>query len=54
MTLPTLSDGRKWFRLADTSIDGDDAILPDGEYEALRAQARYVIPASSLIVLIAI
>ncbi len=53
VTLPTLSDGRSWYRVADTSIEGDDAILKDGFFEPLRARARYVIPASSLIVLIA-
>ncbi len=53
VTLPTLTGGRKWYRVADTSIEGDDAIMPTGRFEELWSQGRYVIPASSLIVLIA-
>jgi len=51
--LPTLTDGRKWYRVADTSIVADDAITLPGKEEELRAQARYVVPANSLIILIA-
>ena len=53
VTLPTLTDGRKWYRVADTSIEGDDALLRDDNFEQLRAKGRYVIPGSSLIILIA-
>ncbi len=53
VTLPTPETGRKWFRIADTSIDADDAITPIGREEQLRTQGRYIIPASSLIILIA-
>ena len=53
VTLPTLGAKRKWYRVADTSIDADDAITPIGREEELRAQSRYVVPASSLVILIA-
>ncbi|MBP5442169.1 MAG: glycogen debranching enzyme, partial [Treponema sp.] len=53
VTLPTLQDGRLWYRVADTSIDADDALVLDDQIEQLRAQGRYVIPASSLIILMA-
>lgn len=53
VTLPTLKNGKNWYRVADTSIDADDAIMPEGRFEQLRAQGRYVVPASSLIILIA-
>src|SRR5574344_481569 len=51
--LPTLTDGRKWYRTADTSIPADDSITLVGKEEELRAQQRYVVPANSLIILIA-
>lgn len=54
VTLPTPSDSsKKWYRVADTSIEGDDAVVPEGQPEFLRSQNRYVIPANSLIVLMA-
>ncbi len=53
VTLPTLTDDRKWYRVADTSIEADDCIVERGRTEALRSQGRYVVPAGSLVILIA-
>lgn len=54
VTLPSLLDkSKKWYRAADTSIEGDDAVTIVGQEEPLRAQARYVVPAGALVVLIA-
>lgn len=53
VTLPTLPQDKLWYRVADTSIDADDALVLDDQIEQLRAQGRYVIPASSLIILMA-
>jgi glycogen operon protein len=39
--------------VADTSIEEDDAIREEGNEEVLPSQKRYVVPSSSLIVLIA-
>lgn len=51
--LPTLPDEKKWYRVADTSITADDSITLPGREEELRAQARYVLPAYTLLILIA-
>ena len=51
--LPSLLDGKKWYRIADTSIETEDSILSDEDAENLRAQERYVLPANSMIVLMA-
>jgi hypothetical protein len=51
--LPTLSDGKRWYRIADTSIENETSILSKDTAENLRAQERYVVPAGALIVLIA-
>ena len=53
VTLPTLKNGLRWYRLADTSIDADDALTQNGKEEDLRAQSRYVVPSQSLVILIA-
>lgn len=53
VTVPTLTDGKRWYRVADTSIDADDAIVLTDKAEKLRAQERYIVPAGSLIILIA-
>ena len=53
VTLPTLPENKLWYLVADTSIDKGDALIADEEIEQLRAQGRYVIPASSLIILMA-
>ena len=52
VNLPTLTEGKRWYRVADTSIDTDEAIMLPGNEEQLRAQSRYVVPANSMIVLI--
>ena len=52
VSLPSTVDGKKWYRVADTSIDSLDAIMMPGSEEELRAQSRYVVPANSMIVLI--
>lgn len=49
--LPTLFDGKKWYRVADTSIDADDAITLLGKEEELQGQSRYLVPANSLVIL---
>ena len=54
VTLPTILDeSKKWYRVADTSIEDDDAIVPEGKPEQLPSQNHYVIPANSLIMLMA-
>ncbi|MBQ2551592.1 MAG: glycogen debranching enzyme, partial [Treponema sp.] len=54
VTLPTILDEtKKWYRVADTSIDDDDAIVPEEQPEPLPSQGHYVIPPNSLIVLMA-
>ncbi len=44
--------GRKWYRLIDTSIDGMNSALADGEEEDIISQDKYVVPANSIVVLI--
>lgn len=51
VVLPPPSIGRKWFRVVDTSIDGEKSALDAGEEEALMSQNRYVIVSNSVIVL---
>ena len=51
--LPLPPKGTQWYRVADTSIEEDDAIREEGNEEVLPSQKRYVVPSSSLIVLIA-
>lgn len=53
LTLPVLKDGRKWYRMADTSIAEIDAICEENKEEELMGQTRYVLPSSSLLILIA-
>lgn len=53
LTLPVLKDGRKWYRAADTSIADVDSICEENKEEALMGQTRYVLPSSSLLILIA-
>ncbi len=52
ITLPLASPGRVWYRVVDTSIDGDDAALTEGKEELLAVQDRYVLPANTSLVLI--
>ncbi len=51
--LPTLVNGRQWFRVADTSVESEDAILDPSHYEQLVSQGRYTVPAGSMIILVA-
>lgn len=51
--LPTPPNGKKWYRIADTSIESEDSILSDENAEKLPGQERYVLPANSLVVLMA-
>ena len=52
VTLPSLTDGRKWHLVADTS-DEKRPLVERGKAELLRAQERYIVPAGSLIILMA-
>ena len=51
--LPTIKDGRKWYRVADTSIEDDSCILDVKDAEDLFGKERYILPATSMIVLVA-
>lgn len=51
--LPLLKNGKRWYRLADTSIVTDDSICLPGFEEELPGQSRYVVPSSSLVILMA-
>ena len=51
--LPLPPINTQWYCVADTSIAGDDAIREEGNEEALPSQKRYVVPSSSLVVLVA-
>jgi hypothetical protein len=53
VTIPTPQPGKSWYLVADTSIEGADAIAEEGKAVKLREQEHYVIPANSLIVLMA-
>lgn len=51
VTLPSPPSGKKWFRVADTSIAGNDCIAAVGAEELLKEQRRYVLPAASIVIL---
>ncbi len=51
ITIPTPTLGRKWFRVADTSITDKSCILNPGQEELLNSQEKYVILSGSAIVL---
>lgn len=53
VTIPTPLPNKKWYLLADTSDDSDNSIMEEDKIEQLREQEHYVIPANSLIILIA-
>ena len=53
VTIPTPQPGKSWYLVADTSIEGADAIVEEGKAVKLQEQEHYVIPANSLIVLMA-
>lgn len=50
--IPTAQLSRRWYRIADTSIEDDSSMLSVENAEALLTQERYVLPASSLLILV--
>lgn len=53
INLPSLPDGKKWYRIADTSFESPQDILENDHEEYLEEQKRYVLISSSAIILIA-
>lgn len=53
ITLPTLSKGKRWYYVADTSVDGEEGFVEPGKETLLREQQRYVLPTASFVILIA-
>ena len=53
VTIPTPLPNKKWYLLADTSDDSENSLMEEEKLEQLREQEHYVIPANSLIILIA-
>ena len=51
ITLPALSEGKKWYRVADTSFSSPEDITESGMEELLREQRRYVLVSGSSIIL---
>ncbi len=43
ITLPALTDGRKWYLVSDTSLSSPEDIFEPGSEELLREQRRYVL-----------
>lgn len=54
LILPSLADGKVWARVLDTSFPEGEEILEAGKEEILGSQNRYVIPAKSYVILMAI
>lgn len=52
ITLPTLPNGKKWYRVVDTSFDSPEDITDMGKEEELKEQRRYVLISNSSVVLI--
>lgn len=50
--LPALKALKQWYLLADTSIEGENSILPIGKEEPLENKTRYVVPQDSFVILI--
>ncbi len=53
ITLPTLSKGKRWYYVADTSVDGEEGFVEPGTETLLQEQQRYVLPTASFVILIA-
>lgn len=53
LRIPAITDSRKWYRVADTSIEDETSLLSVEKSEPLLSQDRYVLPASSMLVLVA-
>jgi glycogen operon protein len=51
ITLPSLSGGKKWYRVADTAFDSPDDIVEKGSEELLPEQKRYVLIAGATAIL---
>ena len=51
ITLPALTDGRKWHLVADTSLPSPEDIFEPGSEEPLREQRRYVLISGATVVL---
>ncbi|MBR4180341.1 MAG: glycogen debranching enzyme, partial [Treponema sp.] len=52
INLPTLTDGRKWHLVADTSLQSPEDIFEPGSEEELHEQRRYVLLSGATVVLI--
>jgi isoamylase len=52
LILPSQPIGRKWYRLADTSLDSPCDICESGKEELLADQQRYVLLSDSIVILI--
>lgn len=53
LRIPAITDSRRWYRVADTSIEDETSLLSVEKSEPLLSQDRYVLPASSMLVLVA-
>lgn len=53
LRIPAIKDSRKWYRVADTSIEDETSLLSVENAETLLSQDRYVLPASSMLILVA-
>ena len=53
ITLPTLSKGKRWYYVADSSVDGEEGFVEPGTETLLQEQQRYVLPTASFVILIA-
>ena len=51
ISLPALSGGKKWHRVADTSYDAPEDILESGKEELLQEQMRYVLISGCSVIL---
>ena len=52
ITLPTLSDGKNWYRVADSSFESPEDFCFEGSEELLRDQKRYVLISGSSVILV--
>lgn len=52
LNLPPLQNGKKWYRIADTSFESPADFMECGREELLREQRRYVLLSGSSIILI--
>ena len=52
INLPTLTDGRKWYLVCDTSMQSPEDISEPGSEEELTEQRRYVLLSGATVVLI--